>query len=573
MAIPCRQCEEMLLDRLYGELNERDSAEVARHLESCPACASRERAYRETMRALDLLKGDAAPAGSVLGARAALEREMLLSGAGKSREPRRYVGYVLAAAAALLAVVGVSWYVLTSGPGIGAPAYGEVAVEQTGYEVTVFNDDLALVKDKRHIVNLAMGANVVKFADVAAMIDPTSVRFESTTDPLTTKVTEQNYEFDLASPEALLKRFVDRKIACVTKDGKIVEGCLASFRAPAGSPGTIVLTAEPGKGETSVVSVDDLDSVRLGEMPKGLLVKPTLVWKLDTQRPGPHDTNLIYQTSGFSWNADYVVTVGKDDVLDWFGWVTISNNSGTSYPGAKLKLIAGEVHRVQEAHVGIDGLENFATGTAATETTIRGKAFEEKSFFEYHLYTLDGKTSLNNAETKQLKLMKAEGVPSTRRYVFDADRNASNALVELEVWNKKENHLGLPLPKGNVRFRQADPDGDLEYVGRDSIEHASKDEKLTLNIGASFDVAGGRILRRESSGSRQRTQSFVITLRNHKPAPVKVTVREHPNAGQPWAVTVKSQEFNKLDQGTVEFPVEVPANGEATVSYTIRYTW
>ena len=336
------------------------------------------------------------------------------------------------------------------------------------------------------------------------------------------------------------------------------------------SPNTLVLTAEPGKGATSVVSLDDLDSIRLAEMPKGLLVKPTLVWTVKTERPGPHDTNLIYQTAGFSWNADYVVTVGEGDVLDWQGWVTISNNSGTSYPDAKLKLIAGEVHRVSEVN---DALTWAGTVVGGNRNADRRKEFEEKSFFEYHLYTLSQPTTLNNNEVKQLDLLRKQGVKASRRYVFDASGNPANAMVELEVWNKKENNLGMPLPKGNVRFRQLDPDGELEYVGADSIEHTPKDEKLTLNIGSAFDVVGERIVRSQTNAGRQSTQSLLIRLRNHKNVPVRVTVREHPGAGSQWEVIAFSLKPEKIDQNTLEFYPEIPANGEVGVSYTIRHTW
>ncbi len=640
MAIDCRQCEDLLLDYLYGELDDASSASVAAHVEGCEACGGRARAWRETMQALDAGKEmgpgpltasgvlDPFLLGAAESARQALAREMLLERAApvpRERSPRRVVGLVLAAAAALLIVVGGYYLFVPEKPRvgdgrggggaglIGAAAYA-AEVKRLGVQLTVFNDDLAIVRDKRNIVDLRRGENLVRFTDVAEMIDPTSVRFESLTDPVTTQVLEQNYEFDLATPGALLKKFIDREIACETKDGKLVEGYLASYdaasiaggvlpgeqappqvdyveeetltregrmvmkrqvvrRRPASaSPGSLVLTAKPGAGETSIVSLDDLTAIRLPEIPKGLLVKPTLVWNVKTEKPGAHDTTLLYQTRGFSWRADYVVTVGAGDVLEWNGWVTVNNNSGTAYADADLKLMAGEVHRVveQDRRDSQGGLMENA-GKSGEPFDRADKAFEEKAFFEYHLYTLSAPTTLNNRQTKQIKLLKADGVKAARRYVFDANRNASRALVELEVWNKKENQLGLPLPKGRVRFRQADPDGDLEYVGEDSIEHTPKDEKLTLDIGAAFDITGERVLRRESSTGRQSTQSYVITVRNHKAAPVRVIVREHPLRGE-WAVTTQSHPLDKIDQNTIEFPVDVPANGETVVSYTIRYT-
>ena len=264
----CQRCEELLLDYLYGELDDAGAEVVAAHLEDCAECAARAREWRSAMGALDALRDEQAPVDSTEAAREALAREMLLARpAATSRIPRRVFGGALAAAATLLVAFG-AWYFLTPPPGPspvpktgsqvailqkpgvppgafqgrgaenirrGNQLWADAVVLHEAYELTVFNDDLALVKDKRRIVNLNRGENTVKFADVAAMIDPTSVRFESATDPLTTKVLEQNYEFDLATPDALLKKYIDRKIACVTKDGQIVEGYLASYEMGSGA--------------------------------------------------------------------------------------------------------------------------------------------------------------------------------------------------------------------------------------------------------------------------------------------------------------------------------------------------
>jgi hypothetical protein len=313
--------------------------------------------------------------------------------------------------------------------------------------------------------------------------------------------------------------------------------------------------------------MDDLESIRLATIPKGLLVKPTLVWTVKTERPGPHDTVLAYQTRGFSWNADYVVTVGKGDVLDWQGWVTISNTSGTRYPDAKLKLIAGDVHRVTEKKPVV--YDDFVNGMA-NAAKAADKAFEEKAFFEYHLYTLSEPTTLNNNQTKQLKLLRVTDVKAQRRYVFEAQVNPRNALVELEVWNKKENRLGMPLPKGRVRFRQLDPDDELQYIGQDTIDHTPKDEKITLKIGTVFDIVGERKGARQSATPRSRTETVTIPVRNHKNEPVVVIVREHPDVGD-WTITESNIKYEKVNVTTIEFPLEIPANAERSVNYTIRY--
>jgi len=628
MAMDCKSCEELLLDYVYGELDEPTARSVAAHLETCAACRRREGRYRATLARLDVLKGVEIPTESARTIRQALSREMLLAGPGSEVKSYGLFSrrHTLAAAAVLLVAAAIYVVMNLGGPGsitITRAAYAESEVRHVAYELTVFNSDLALVKDKRIIVNLQRGENLVRFTDVAAMIDPTSVRFTSDTDPLTTKVLEQNYEFDLATPAALLRRFIDQKVTCVTKDGQLIEGYLASYDLSGGAslaqvgqvtlprPGplrgparsdrfvvnqsasyqtgndfdplsfpqqywrdvpaarSLVLSAKPGKGETAIVSIDDLESIRLATIPKGLLVKPTLVWTVKTERPGPHNTVLAYQTRGFSWNADYVVTVGKGDVLDWQGWVTISNTSGTRYPDTKLKLIAGDVHRVTEEKP----VDHFLmTRTEANAFGVADKAFEEKAFFEYHLYTLSEPTTLNNNQTKQLKLLRAADVKAQRRYVFEASRNPRNALVELEVWNKKENRLGMPLPKGRVRFRQLDPDDELQYIGQDAIDHTPKDEKITLKIGTVFDIVGERKGVRASATPRSRTETVTIPVRNHKSEPVVVIVREHPNPGD-WNVSENNIKYEKVNVTTIEFPLEIPANSERSVTYTIRYQW
>jgi hypothetical protein len=623
MPIDCKRCEEMILDHIYGDLDAAASGEVAAHLKGCAACAGKERELRSVLGRLDVLSGgEEMTPGRVEAIRRTLEREAEID---RLTQPRRGSygifsrRFVYSAAAVLLIAIAITLIMTIPGSDRdgGSLAWAGPVVKHLSYELTVFNDDLALVKDKRQIVQLAKGDSFVRFADVAALIDPTSVRFESITDPAGTKVVEQNYEFDLATPGAIFKKYVDRQVQCIGKDGRETSGFLASYDLgaaqpayypnmaseepfiavqgnqpiadlggrmgrqvltqrrvvpPQPSPGSLTLTSEAGKGQSSIVSMDGLSTITFPTLPGGLLTKPTLVWKVRARKAGMHETLLAYQTRGFSWRADYVVTVNKDDVLDWQGWVTLTNRSGASFPDAKLKLIAGEVHRVTEQADLMMPYAPQAANRAVLRDAVEKKQFEEKTFFEYHLYTLSAPTSLNNNQTKQLKLLKADGVKSERKYIFDANRSATNALVQLVVWNKKENQLGMPLPKGVVRFRQADPDGEMEYIGTESIEHTPKDEKLELMIGSAFDVVGRRVLERESRSGTVYTQSWKFTLHNHKDAPVKVTVREHPSGGQ-WTLTVTNGKWDKIDQNTLECPVELPANGEAAVNYTIRYDY
>jgi hypothetical protein len=593
---------------------------VREHLATCERCRALRERYASVMAELDLLEAGGISAADADAARRALSARMLKERAERPAGPFTGLGsrrYILTAAAVLLAAIGL--YIVLPyfrGPGI---AFGDIEVKPLAYELTIFNEDLALVKDRRQIVNLKEGENVVRFTDVASQIDPTSVKFTSDRDPAGTHVTEQNYEYDLADASALLKRFVNRKIQVVGKDGTMSEGYLASYdlegppneiearmnalrseiqnyREPQFAPrrgqvvvtldaaaerrlqemvpqqlqgptASLVLTAEGAKGESTMVPLDDVATILLPEKPADLLTRPTLVWKIKAGKAGNHDTTLAYLTKGFSWRADYVVTVGDRDVLEWQGWVTVNNYSGTRYPDAKLKLIAGDVHRAPEPELEQDDAL-FGMNAAEKAGQGGGRGFEEKAFFEYHMYTLQGKTTLNNNQTKQIKLLKAQDVKSERRYVFDANVNATNATVELIVWNKEENHLGMPLPKGRVRFRRADPDGEMQYVGEDSIDHTPKDEKMTLKIGTAFDVVGER--RQVRVDPTGRLASFVITVRNHKTKDaVNVIIREHPWGD--WRIDAKSMEFNKIDANTIEFPVTVQANGEVVVRYTITY--
>jgi len=377
----CERAEEEILSYLYGELDESEAAELAAHLAGCERCAATEKRYRAVIADLDRLTDLAPPP--------ALARKVAaLAAAREARRRRRYVAlrWAAAAAAVLVALVvvfaprrtdthkafakpvrveklpgGYEITVFSSESGAPPPGYlGERWTRQTapGYDVATNvqfgtlgrgrrrDAGLALVRDRRRVWNLAKGDNVVRFTDVAALIDPTSARWMSDTDPERTKVVEQNYEFDLASAATILKRYVDKEISCTVATEKgldTVKGYLASF-----DDSSLVLSAEPGGGETTIVERRNVREILFAKLPDGLLAKPTLVWKLRTPTPGDHKSTLMYLTGGMAWEANYVAVVGKGDTLDLKGWVTLTNRSGSTYKDARLKLIAGDVHRVHE---------------------------------------------------------------------------------------------------------------------------------------------------------------------------------------------------------------------------------
>jgi hypothetical protein len=433
----------------------------------------------------------------------------------------------------------------------------------------------ALVKDHRLILNLQKGDNVVRFSDVAATIDPTSVRFASATDPVGTQVIEQNFEYDLVNADALLKRYLDREIVCVGRDGTETGGYLAAH-----DPANIVLASapsEPGRAgprETQVLPRQTLRAVRLKEVPADLLVKPTLVWKLRADTPGRHDTTVSYLCGFVKWHADYVAVVtpgesGQPDRLDLTGWVTLDNASGTTFERAGLKLIAGDVNRVRDPWTTLRTRLEMEEAPAPPAGPGGGgggvrfvpKEFVESSLFEYHLYTLTQPSTIRDRETKQLNLLRRTGIKAERRYVFDPRLDGSrNLAVELVAKNEKENNLGIPLPKGRVTFEQVDADGESAMTGRTDIDHTPVKEELTLRHGHAFDVVG-QIRQIDPTHHEMR-------IRNHQPKAIRARAVAHIGLGQ--SIAQASSAFAMYDATTAHFDFELQPNSEQIIKYTVE---
>jgi hypothetical protein len=441
----------------------------------------------------------------------------------------------------------------------------------------------ALVKDHRLVFNLREGDNVVRFSDVAATIDPTSVRLVS--DQPGTVVKEQNFEYDLASADALLQRYLDRKVVCVFRDGREVAGFLAAYDDQA-----LVLASAPTPPpsqkkrprETQSLTRRELQAIRLNEVPAGLLVKPTLVWKVHADRAGKHDTTLSYLCGFIKWQADYVVVVTpgegqQPDLLDVTGWVSLDNTSGSTYPKAGLKLIAGDVNRKRDPWAAPEppqyalplGRAMLADGVLAAGDGAR-KEFVEKSFFEYHLYTLTAPSTVRDRQVKQLNLLKRSQVKANRRYVYDFQVDNRRLGIELVAKNEKENNLGLPLPKGRVTFEQRDVDGETGFLGRTDIDHTTVKEELTLNYGYAFDVAGEyRQLNYQQPNPRQYITTNEIRVRNHKTS--EVQVRAVARLGSNWKITQETMPHLEHDFQTVYFDFPLKANEERVITYTVEY--
>jgi len=456
--------------------------------------------------------------------------------------------------------------------------------QEEGIALTIYNQNFGVVREKRN-VDVKEKTGTIQFTDVASQIDGTSVQFKSITDPQAT-VLEQNYEFDLVSADKLLEKYIDKQIAMLTKDGSRYSGSLQSFDA-----NQLVIRQEGEKGGIVMVQRgDNVKDIQFGALPEGLITKPTLVWKLATEKVGQQLVEVAYQTAGINWQADYNATLNPNDTkLDLGGWVTINNLSGGTYKDAKLKLIAGDVRRVQPQERGVPmPMRMLAAGKATAE------GFEEKAFFEYHLYTLGRPATVAQNQTKQIELLKAADVPVKKVFLYDGapqyrfygglngDANygsdSPNKKVEVvvEVKNSKENNLGMALPKGKMRlYKRDEADGSLEFVGEDEIDHTPKDETIKLHIGDAFDIVGER-KRTDYKIDASRhviTESFEIHVRSHKTEPVEVLVKETLYRWNNWEITESNQKWTKYDSNTIHFPVKVDKDGEQVVTYTVRYTW
>jgi hypothetical protein len=458
------------------------------------------------------------------------------------------------------------------------------AKSEEGVALTIYNQNFGVVREKR-FVDVKEKVGIIRFADVATQIDGTSVLFKSLTDATAT-VLEQNYEYDLVSADKLLQKYIDKQLTVLTKDGSRYSGNLLSFDA-----NQIVIRQFGEKGDVVMVQRgDNVKDIEFGALPEGLITKPTLVWMLATEKPGKQLVEVSYQTGGMTWQADYnAVLNASDSALDLNGWVTVKNESGATYTDAKLKLVAGDVRRVQP-----QPRPQMMYARAAMLAGGNEAGFAEKSFFEYHLYTLGRLTTVAQNQTKQVELLKTADVPVKKLYLYEgrpqyrfygglntdagfgSEESNKKVNVIIEVKNSKENHMGMALPKGKVRmFKRDAADAALEFIGEDEIDHTPKDETLRLKVGDAFDVVGERKRTdfKIDTGGKTMTESFQIRIRNHKDEPVDVLVKEVLYRWSNWEITEASQKWTKYDAQTIHFNVAVPKDGETVVSYTVRYTW
>jgi len=442
--------------------------------------------------------------------------------------------------------------------------------EPRSVAVTVYNGNLGLVRDERRI-SLERGVFTLPFRDVAAQIDPTSVAFRALRAGGAVDVLEQNYEYDLLTPQALLEKYVGETITLVTTnwegEERAVQAKLLSVQG-----GTVYQIGDS-------IALNPPGRVILPDLKGDLKASPTLVWTLASERAGDEPVEVSYLTGGISWKADYVATLSADDrEIDLGGWVTIDNRSGTTYPDARLKLVAGDIHRAPQA--GRQELERRALEIAADAAT--PAAFEERTFFEYHLYDLPRPTTIKNNQTKQIRLLETATVRTAKVYRlagapwYYTQRYGGEKGLKVGVFQEFENRerdgLGVPLPAGTVRLYKADADGTLQLVGEDRIDHTPRDERVVLKVGNAFDiVADRRQTEFDVISSHVWESAYEVVIRNHKKEAVTVQVVE-PMPGD-WKMLSNSHDYEKLDAFTVRFDVRVPAGGEATLTYRIRITY
>jgi len=400
---------------------------------------------------------------------------------------------------------------------------------------------------------------------VAALIDPTTVHLKSITDALGLKILEQNYEYDLLTSQKLMEKYVGRKVRLYQSDGTYHDATLLSTNGPIFEINGQIHTGQYGR-------------LVLPSLPENLVAKPTLVWLLRNQTARPQRVEASYLTSGITWKADYVMVLNAADTLsDLTGWVTIDNKSGATYGNAALKLVAGDVNRAPDARRDQRMMELAAKAVSAS---VASHDFASEGFFEYHLYTLDGRTTIKDNQAKQLSLLSSSEIPIKKELIYygaaDYYRNAygvpmsnQKVAVYLEIKNSKENRLGLPLPKGKVRVYKADASGSQQFVGEDWIDHTPKDESVKIKLGNAFDVVGERTQKefRKLSSNLYEVE-WEIALRNHKTDAQSVTVIE-PVPGD-WQVLSSSHTYEKIEAHTLKYQIPIPREGSTKLTYRVR---
>ncbi len=444
--------------------------------------------------------------------------------------------------------------------------------DQSAIAVTIYNEDLALVKDRRRL-ELPAGRLDLAFRDVSARIQPETALLRGLTAGAGLRVIEQNFDFDLLTPAKLLEKYVGRPVGVIKVHPTTGEETEEAAEVLAATEGTVlrlgdrIETGEPGR-------------IVFRELPPNLRDRPTLVMKLDNGLAGPQEVELSYLTGGLSWKADYVGELAADDSrLDLTGWVTLNNSSGTAYRDARLQLVAGDVNRVRDQIRPAMAMKEMRVMAAPAPE------MAEEALFEYHLYSLAHPTTIADNQSKQVALLAAQGVPTRKEllflgqdYYYRAQQGEIGvklkASVFLEFDNREEARLGLPLPKGVVRIYKRDSQDQAQFVGEDRIDHTPKNEQVRLKLGEAFDVTADKVqtdfvkLSGMGPWQYQFETGYRFKLRSSKPEAIRVKVRE-PIPGD-WQMLETSHPQRKVAANLAEWELEIPAEGETELSYRVR---
>ncbi len=453
-------------------------------------------------------------------------------------------------------------------PALGAEVVSSSEADRTGVEVTVYNTDLALVKDVRSIL-LKEGQGELRFMDVASAIRPETVHVKSLNDPRSLAILEQNYEYDLISPEKLLEKFVGRTVKIeVWNDyqGKkeIVEGTLLSTN------NGLVFDI----GGQIYLNYPGLKIVP--SIPDNLYARPTLAWLYANSAKEKHDVEVSYLTKGMTWKADYIFVLDDaDTAADLTGWVTLNNRSGAAYRDATLKLIAGEVQTIADV---VPPPMYRGMGMPVPEAA---PSFVEESFFEYHIYNLSRKTTIGNNQTKQISLLEAFGTKIGKEYITRGERHYFTSSLQrgllkqkvdvvISFKNSEENNLGMPLPKGIIRLYKKDSKGSLQFIGEDRIEHTPRNEEVRLRVGEAFDVvAERRQTRYRKLADNLYETSWELVVRNRKKEESVVVSFLEPVWGD-WEVIASTHPYEQADAFTLRFDVPAKPDEEVVVKFSLR---
>ncbi len=470
----------------------------------------------------------------------------------------------------------------------GVTALGQTEIlsvpsTSTSRSVTVYNDGFILVREVRPL-KLRKGMNVVRYEGIASTIDATSVQLSDVKSPESLSVREQNYQYDVLTPLSVLKKSVGSSLRFRRSTGagqwETLEGVL--LNPPEQLDGAGQYRGMVIRAKDNSIILDPVGEVTLNAIPGGLVSSPSLMWKLQSATEAVHDVEVGYLCGGMEWNADYVVVLSDGDAtMDVNGWVTLKNATGTTFNDASLQLVAGHVRRVRNEYA-----EGLSLTMRSATADMAPPAFAEQSFFDYHLYTLDGLTTLQSNETKQMRLLSASNVKARKRLIFDESRCTPvqrqpgdgsatmeyNAAIIVECVNSKESNMGMPLPQGKMRVYKADSEGRLQFVGEDRISHTAVNEPVKLFLGDAFDVVATRVIKESKMISKRGQETTIeVSVRNRKSTRETVSVMDH--FGTEWTIVSSSVKPVKVDARTAEFPLPVDANSSVVLTYTVRQSW